>query len=94
MSVQRGIAHSLQNGWEVCGEGAEGGVETEYHDGLEIVFVIDESSKDLGEVDGAFLIIAAAFYGALADDVILTCGQEATLGWRVGEVEISHNGEQ
>lgn len=74
LGVQGGVAHGLQDCGEVCGERAEGGVDTEDHDGLEVVFVIDEGSEETGEVDHAFLVVTAALDGSLADDVILRCG--------------------
>lgn len=47
LSVQRGVAHGLQDRGEVGWERAEGGVETEDDHRLQVVLVVTESSKGL-----------------------------------------------
>lgn len=79
LCVQRRVAHGGENRREVSWKRSECGVEAKDDGGLQVILVVVESCKHLLEVEFAFLLLATALYGTLADDLILPSSEESTL---------------
>lgn len=79
LCVDRSMPHILQDSREISRQRAKRGVEAKDDECLHVVLVVVERSKDLSEVELSLRIFSATLDGALADDFVLSRGEEPTL---------------
>lgn len=79
LGVDRSVSHVFQDGRKIRRERAERSVETEDDGGLHVILVVVKGSKNLAKVQLLLSVFSSALDGALADDFVLSFGEESAL---------------